>query len=327
MSSRPSVAIVGLGLIGGSLALRLRERGYDVRGHARDERTVAAASDKGITAYADLDTMLTELPSDGIVVIATPLPAALELLPRIAAATPDSVTITDVVSTKSPLLTTAREAGAAHRYVGAHPMAGTAESGFAAAYAELLDDATWVVTLDGGTDLPRWRQVTQLALDSGGKVVPADSEWHDHSVAWISHLPHVLAELLAANVAPHSLPAALAAGSFRDATRVAATRPELVDAMLLGNRAMLVEALESFLDQLEQAAVALKGGESRTLTERGYQHRTDWAAAREANRRTTHIDLREPDARERLIGIGARGGYLISGPVSDESDVLTALVF
>jgi len=323
MLTHGPVAIVGLGLIGGSLALRLRSAGVEVWAHDTSGETLQAAGVHGIRPFADLRRMLGDLPADAMLVIATPLEGALALLPQLAAQSADTVTVTDVVSVKSVLVQAARTAGLAHRYVGAHPMAGTAESGFGAASSGLLLDATWVVTLEEDTDLSRWLQVCVLALTAGGRVVPADAEWHDHAAAWISHLPHVLAALLASNVEPRSLAGALAAGSFRDATRVAATRPELVEAMLDGNRRMLTETLESFLDQLEQATLSVRDGDIAELVAHGHRNRLGWQARHDGSMRseTSVIDLSAPDCRERLTAVGAAGGFI----VSHESGTVTAL--
>ncbi|WP_106848946.1 prephenate dehydrogenase/arogenate dehydrogenase family protein [Blastococcus sp. Marseille-P5729] len=323
MRTQGPVAIIGLGLIGGSLALRLRREDQQVWAHARSPETRSAAEQHGIRAYADLPEMLTALPEGATLVIATPMEPALASLPKIAEHTGEGVTVTDVVSVKGPLVAAAREAGLAHRFVGAHPMAGTAESGFDAADPDLLTGATWVITLDQDTDLQRWAQVCDLALQAGGRVVPADSEWHDHAAAWISHLPHVLAELLASNVEPRSLLGSLAAGSYRDATRVALTRPELVEAMLVGNRRMLTEALESLLDQLEQATLGVRDGDVRTLLERGHANRTEWEQRRTETGPGTRceLSLASPDIRQRLLDLGAAGGFVLS----HESGRLTAL--
>ncbi|WP_153503902.1 prephenate dehydrogenase [Cumulibacter manganitolerans] len=323
MPTAPPVAIIGLGLIGGSLALRLRAAGSEVWAHDTSAETLEAAGVHDIRPFPGLEGMLAALPDGSLVVVATPLEDAVALMPVLALLTDDQVTITDVVSVKSAVLEAARAAGLADRYVGAHPMAGTTESGFAAAGADLLREATWVVALEDDTDLDRWVQVCRLALGAGGRVVPTDAEWHDHAAAWISHLPHVLAEVLAANVEPRGLAGALAAGSYRDATRVAGTRPELVAAMLNGNRRMLTEVLESFLDQLEQATVAVRDGSVADLVARGYEHRRQWQARRDGSASTTpvRIPLGDPGARQRLREVGAAGGFI----VSHEDGAVTAL--
>jgi prephenate dehydrogenase len=291
--------------------------------HDTAAEALQAAAVHDVRPYPELERMLTELPDGALVVVATPLEDAVALMPVLAALTGEQVTITDVVSVKSAVLEAARAAGLAGRYVGAHPMAGTTESGFAAASADLLREATWVVALEDDTDLARWVRVCRLALAAGGRVVPTDAEWHDHAAAWISHLPHVLAEVLAANVEPRGLAGALAAGSYRDATRVAGTRPELVTAMLNGNRRMLTEVLESFLDQLEQATVAVRDDAVAELVNRGHEHRRQWQARREGADAATpvKIDLADPVARQRLRDVGASGGFI----VSHEDGVLTAL--
>lgn len=323
-SQRPAVGIIGLGLIGGSLALQLNAAGYRIHAHDTCEQTRRAAAEHGIEVYDDPQLALRALPADAVLFIATPLAAAIELMPLIAEHTDPSVTVSDVVSVKCAVLDAARQASLAERYVGAHPMAGTAHSGFAAADIDLLREATWVVTLEESTDLARWLQVCDIALVSGARVVASDAEWHDHAAAWISHLPHVLAELLASNVEPRSLAGTLAAGSFRDGTRVAATRAELVDAMLIGNRRMLTEALEGFLDQLEHATLDIRDGQAPLrFVRHGYDNRIEWEQRRavDAPRQTVTISTSADDVREQLLELGTSGGFV----VSHDSGVLTAL--
>lgn len=322
IQDHPVVGIIGLGLIGGSLALQLHAAGYAVRAYDLDTGTQRVAAKSGIEVYLDLDSLLTELPAGAVLFVATPLPQAIDLMQRIARLTDEQVTVSDVVSVKTAVLHAARDAGIEHRYVGAHPMAGTTHSGFAAARADLLTGATWVVTLEQQTRLDRWLAVCDVALAAGGRVVPADAEWHDHATAWISHLPHVLAEILSSNVEPRSLAGTLAAGSYRDATRVAGTRPELVEAMLVGNRGMLTEVLEGFLDQLESATIAVRDGNVRSFVDWGYRHRTDWEARRNGKAQTTRsLSASADDLVEQLISLGSTGGFV----VSHENGELTAL--
>lgn len=323
-SQRPAVGVIGLGLIGGSLALQLNAAGYRIHAYDVCEQTRQAAAEHGIEVYDDSQLALRALPPGAVLFLATPLAAAIELMPLIAEHTDPSVTVSDVVSVKCAVLDAARQAGLAQRYVGAHPMAGTAHSGFAAADIDLLTEATWVVTLEDSTDLARWLQVCDIALVSGARVVASDAEWHDHATAWISHLPHVLAELLASNVEPRSLAGTLAAGSFRDGTRVAGTRPELVDAMLIGNRRMLTEALEGFLDQLEHATLDIRDGQAPLrFVQHGYDNRIEWEQRRtpDAPWRTITISTSADDVREQLLDLGTSGGFV----VSHDSGTLTAL--
>ena len=128
-----------------------------------------------------------------------------------------------------------RAHGLLDRFVGGHPMAGTAHSGWAAGDARLFVGAPWVVSVDDDVDPGVWAQVMHLALDCGAVVVPARSDEHDAAAAAISHLPHLLAEALAVTAGDVPLAFALAAGSFRDGTRVAGTAPDLVRAMCEAN--------------------------------------------------------------------------------------------
>ena len=131
-------------------------------------------------------------------------------------------------------------AGLQARFVGGHPMTGTAHSGWAAGHARLFIGAPWVISVDDHVDPAVWSMVMQLALDCGSVVVPARSDEHDAAAAAISHLPHLLAEALAVTAAEVPLAFALAAGSFRDGTRVAASAPDLVRAMCEANASQLL---------------------------------------------------------------------------------------
>ena len=130
--------------------------------------------------------------------------------------------------------------GLLDRFVGGHPMAGTAHSGWAAGDARLFVGAPWVISVDDHVDPDVWAMVMDLALDCGAVVVPARSDEHDAAAAAISHLPHLLAEALAVTAGEVPLAFALAAGSFRDGTRVAATAPDLVRAMCEANADQLL---------------------------------------------------------------------------------------
>ena len=160
------------------------------------------------------------------------------MLRRVDAVAP-TCRLTDAVSVKVAVADAVDRYAPRARYVGGHPMAGTAESGWAAGDAELFTGAAWVVAADDGLDLDVWRDVAELAWACGARVVPAAADEHDLAVARVSHLPHLLAAVLAAVGAGEpgdDLPLALAASSFADGTRVAGTRPELVLAMCEGNR-------------------------------------------------------------------------------------------
>lgn len=301
----PPVAVVGLGLIGGSLALSLVAHGTAVSAYDVDGATRRRAAANGLQAVDSLDALLSGLTSDAVVVLAVPLPGLPDVLSTVARH--DGPTITDTTSVKGAVLAAARAAGVADRYVGAHPMAGTAASGFAAASVGLLDGARWVVTLEPDTDTARWCAVADLVCRARGRAVPMTSADHDRAVAWVSHLPHVVAEALAARADPRYQ--VLAAGSFRDATRVAGTRPELVEAMLTGNADAAADAADALAEILRQTATDLRAGLGLTeLIADGH------AARRSLDTPPltveVSLDRTSPTLAADLLALGSAGGWV-----------------
>ncbi|HKR50053.1 MAG TPA: prephenate dehydrogenase [Pseudonocardiaceae bacterium] len=308
-----NLCVIGLGLIGGSLLRAADGAGWKVRGTAPSAVTVNAARDAGFDVTSSIEEALRAAATeDALVVLAIPLPAVTEVLPVVARHAPHC-RLTDVVSVKQPVVAAVARHTPSARYVGGHPMAGTAVSGWAAGSATLFTGASWVVSTDEGADPMVWAQVAQLALDCGAKVVPAGAADHDAAVARISHLPHVLAAVLASVGADGgSLAMALAAGSFTDGTRVAASRPELVRAMCEGNRDALLTAVDDALGRLGAArgSLASTGGLDATIRA-GHLARRAFDAA---NERTpgdpVHLDLTAPGALTRLREIGRSGGHV-----------------
>jgi prephenate dehydrogenase len=307
------VCVIGLGLIGGSVlraALTAGRNGWGASASAED--TEAAGAD-GFPVESTVDAALARAArQDAIVVVAVPLPAVDGVLQRVAALAPDCL-LTDVVSVKSPVLASVRRILPAARYAGGHPMAGASVSGWAAGSARLFERASWVVTVEPDTDLDTWRSVAELALDCGARVVPASGREHDAAVARVSHLPHVLAAVLAATGADGGpLAMALAAGSFTDGTRVAGSRAELVLAMCEGNRDRLLEAVDDALGRLGVARGALAStGSLRATVTAGNTGRTALDQLRGGHRTLTKIDLTGPQVRDELETIGRQGGWII----------------
>ncbi|MGE0298877.1 prephenate dehydrogenase [Pseudonocardia sp.] len=283
-----AVCVLGAGLIGGSLMRAAAKAGRDVWGTSASEATAAAGRADGFDVTVDADEALRRAADvDALAVLAVPLPVVPRVLERVDAVAP-TVRLTDAVSVKVAVA----DAVAAHapraRYVGGHPMAGTAESGWRAGVPDLFEAAAWVVDSDDGVDTDVWCDVAELAWACGARVVPAAADEHDLAVARISHLPHLLAAVLAATGAgpqggvESDLPLALAASSFADGTRVAGTRPELVLAMCEGNRAALLAAVDDALGRLGamRGALASTGGLAATVRA-GYAARQRWQATRE----------------------------------------------
>jgi prephenate dehydrogenase len=254
--------VLGLGLIGGSVLRAAAAAGYEVFGYNRSVGGANAAVADGFDAGTDLDGTLARAADTGaLIVLATPVPALGMLLDHVRRSAPECP-LTDVTSVKSVVLDEVTAAGLQARFVGGHPMVGTAHSGWPAGHARLFAGAPWVICVDEHVDPVVWSAVLQLALDCGSVAVPARSDEHDAAAAVISHLPHLLAEALAVTGAEVPLALALAAGSFRDGTRVAGTAPDLVRAMCEGNSAQLLPALDRAMELLAGVRDSLAESES-----------------------------------------------------------------
>ncbi len=292
------VGVVGLGLIGGSVARRLA-RDHDVTGWDIDPATRELAAAAGLAVAAGPEDAAT---GAEVTVLATPPAALAALLPALTRT--DCPVLTDVGSVKAPVLAAVRAAGIGHRFVGGHPMAGTERTGFAAADPALLDGAAWVLCVEDDTDLDAWLRVAGLVTGAGCRVVPCPAAEHDDAQARISGLPHLLALTLAvAGAEGGPLAGSLAAGSFRDGTRVAGSRPELIAALCDGNAAALSRVLDGALARLGGAGEALRtGGSVHPLATAGHAARRAWADPVPAVAVT--LAARATD----LLELGAAGG-------------------
>ncbi|BEL10910.1 prephenate dehydrogenase [Actinoplanes sichuanensis] len=242
------IAVIGLGLIGGSLLRALGAAGHDVVGFDADPVTRELAREAGFEVAGSVRETVTDC---AVAALAVPLP----ILPEVVADLDGyGGLVTDVTSVKGPV----RDLVAGRRFVGGHPMAGRETSGFAASEAGLFEGCAWVLCLEPGeTDLDDWLMLAGLFTGMGARVVPVTAAEHDTAVARISHVPHLFAAVLAQQLGGDPLAGALAAGSFRDGTRVAATRAELTAAMCGGNRDAVRAELRRLIDDLTATAAAL----------------------------------------------------------------------
>ena len=310
MTSRRELCVIGLGLIGGSVLRAADRAGWTVWGATTSPADAAAAAGQGCTVEPDVGSALRRAAADdALVLLAVPFPAVEDVLASVARHA-QGCRLTDVVGVKEPVAAAVRRHVPGTRYVGSHPMAGTTASGWAAGSADLFDGAPWVVSVDGGSDRAVWAEVAGLALDCGAHVVPATAAEHDAAAARVSHLPHLLAAVLAsvgADGGPLAL--ALGAGSFTDGTRVAASHPELVRAMCEGNRAALVAALDDALGRLGAARAELVStGTVDSTVRAGHLARRAFDASRSgSDRGSVQVDLEAPDAMERLRELGRLG--------------------
>ncbi|AEV72605.1 prephenate dehydrogenase [Mycolicibacterium rhodesiae NBB3] len=311
------VCVLGLGLIGGSVMRAAAAAGREVFGYNRSVEAVTAATADGFDATENLDEVLSAAAaSNALIVLAVPVPALSQMLARIRDVAPQCP-LTDVTSVKSCVVEEVRAVGLLERFVGGHPMAGTAHSGWVAGDAQLFVGAPWVVSVDDHVDPAVWTLVADLALDCGAVVVPARSDEHDAAAATISHLPHLLAEALATTAGEVPLAFALAAGSFRDGTRVAATAPDLVRAMCEANADQVLPVLDRALDLLKLAREALAEGNPLTeLVDSGHAARVRYDSFSRPAIVATVIGA--DNWRDELAAAGRAGGVIRSAlPVLD----------
>lgn len=311
MVTRTPICVLGLGLIGGSLIRAATAAGREVFGYNRSVEGVQAARFDGFDATGNLDEALARAAdANALIVLAVPVPALSILLGHIRDRAPHCP-ITDVTSVKGAVVEEIRQFGLQARFVGGHPMAGIAHSGWAASDAHLFADAPWVVSVDDDVDPAVWMMVTALALDCGAVVIPARSDEHDAAAAGISHLPHLAAEAIAVTAGEIPLAFALAAGSFRDATRVAATSPELVRAMSEANSAHLLPALDRTIELLTQARESLAAkGSVAELVDGGNAARARYDGF--SRYEIAAIVVGEEGWRDQLAAAGRAGGMIRS---------------
>ena len=254
------IAVLGLGLLGGSVALAARRRGVAdrVAGATRRRDVLDAALASG--AVDEVGSFEEVVRDAELVVLSTPLFAMGEVVARIAPHLREGTLLTDVGSVKAPLVEMLP--GLLPRgvvYVGAHPMAGSHLRGFEAAREDLFEGAPCVVT---ASDAPGAERVCDFWRALGCRLVLRDPTAHDSEVAWMSHLPHVLAFAFAAALEAAPEGAGDVAGSgFRDFTRIAHSDPELWAEILAANRKAVVPPLQEVATVLARLARAIEAND------------------------------------------------------------------
>lgn len=264
------VAIVGLGLMGGSLAGALRKRGAcrEVRGVARREETVEEAMRRGFINAGTCD-LAEGVEQADLILLATPVRTILELIPQVGSLAPAGCLLMDLGSTKARIVE-AMEALPSHlQAVGGHPMCGKEVSGLEAAEADLYQGTTFVLTPLQRTSSEALMLARELVEAVGARPLLMDAERHDRLVAAVSHLPYLLSLGLVATAeevaAEDELVWELAASGFRDTSRLAASDVTMMLDILLTNRQAVGETLSRFAHQLNAIADLLEADDEEGL--------------------------------------------------------------
>jgi prephenate dehydrogenase len=260
-------AIVGVGLIGGSLALAAKQAGLigEAIGVGRSEANLEVARARGVVDRTVRD--LAALGAVDLVVLAVPVRSTADMVARLLPHLPAGAVLTDVGSVKGEVVDAVEALLPAERsFVGAHPIAGSEQAGAQAARADLFQDARCILTPTPRTDRPALRRVRELWEGVGARVDEMSPAAHDQALAWVSHLPHVVAyALVRALAAVDPKLAALAGGSWRDTTRVAASSPELWRDIFLANAAALGAATQAFGAEVERLRAVVASGDAAAL--------------------------------------------------------------
>ncbi len=297
------LAVLGVGLIGGSVALAARERlGAAVTGYDDAPEALERALQLGALDCAR-STVHAAVADAEAVFVAVPVGGLSALVGEALDAAPADCVVTDVGSTK-------REVVAAHddpRFVGGHPLAGAENAGVEHARADLFEAATWYLTPGAGTSGMLYERLHRLLHGIGARPTAIDADTHDRILAAVSHLPHVLANVLVSQAA-----ATLAGGdarlpatgpSFRDATRVAGAPSAIWTDIYLSNRDALTAEVDGAIERLTRVRAALRAGDGPALTEWNERAATD-------RRRLLEAQLAGGDLHELRASVPNRPGVV-----------------
>lgn len=306
----PTLGICGLGLIGSSIARAWVDRGQ-VLALDPDPQALGRAAEVGVAPV----NSVTDLCGADLVVLAAPTAANIGLLNKLMSSEHRPATM-DAGSVKTPILNAWRQRDASYPFVATHPMAGSELSGFEAGHASLFDDASWPVVVADDTDAQTMMLVMSVILDLGAWPVPVSGSAHDRAVAEISHLPHLLAGALgqvAARSSNEELSVRLAAGSFRDVSRVSGSPPRRTAEFISANRVNAAASARMAAKSLERAADLLAHEEESSLVEWlcvGERVRSDFVMR--GDQTTWSVPaLSDDEAKSVLVGTRDSGSRLV----------------
>lgn len=271
-----TVAIVGLGLMGGSLAMALGHQDVRLVAVEPDAQRRAQALAQKLVERATADLASGVMDAD-LVVLAAPVGAILELLPAVAAACPDGCVILDLGSTKAEVVAAINRLPEGAQAVGGHPMCGKESSGLSAAEPGLYTGQTFFLCQSARTSPEAAMRAEALVAAAGARPWWIEPAEHDRLVAQVSHLPYFVAAALvaeAAHAAAMGEPVwRAAAGGFRDTSRLAGSEPRMMGDIARTNRAAIVAALRSYQSRLDEVIALLERGDDGALSA--------WLAARQ----------------------------------------------
>ncbi len=262
-----TIAFIGFGLIGGSIAKGLKKADPSTRifAYARNKSNLEVAQEDGIVNVV-LDSPFSErLKEADMVFLCAPVETNISYMEKISGLLKEDAVLTDVGSTKTAICQKAAELQLGDRFIGGHPMAGSEQTGYAAATDYLFSNAYYIITPI--SENPRLvDQLRNVATTLGAIPIVVNAEKHDAATAAVSHLPHIIASSLV-NIVKDSddetqLMKTLAAGGFRDITRIASSSPEMWEQICDTNSKPLVTLLDRYIEELQDISASLKKARS-----------------------------------------------------------------
>ncbi|KRF56438.1 MULTISPECIES: prephenate dehydrogenase [Priestia] len=265
------VLLIGVGLIGGSLALAMKKhRHVTVVGADINTNEVQVANQLGIVDYVAED-IKTEAAQADYIVLATPVEYTTAWIHDLSTwKLKETVIVTDVGSTKGEIMKAAEALNKKRiSFIGGHPMAGSHTSGAVNARADLFCSARYILTPFENEQKEKIHALMHLLEPTGAQFVPLDAATHDQITGVVSHLPHVIATSLVRQVKGYSaqnhLVTEMAAGGFRDITRIASSNPHMWRDILKQNRSMLLTLLDDWMKEMEQVKLLVEKGDGHEL--------------------------------------------------------------
>ena len=261
-----TIYIVGLGLIGASMALGIKRDhpDYEILGYNRSKPSRDIALERGMIDRAT-DDFASFAPLADIIILTLPIKQTIAFIQELASlGLKEGVLISDAGSTKSAIVNSAEEnfAGKSVRFIGGHPMAGSHKTGAASADVNLFENAYYIFTPSSLTTSDTLEEMKSLLSGLHARFIEIDAEEHDKVTSQVSHFPHILASGLMEQTAlyarEHELAGRFAAGGFRDMTRIAESEPGMWTSILLSNRETIIERIEDFKGRLDEISQAIR---------------------------------------------------------------------
>lgn len=310
------VYIVGLGLIGASLAMGIRKAHPEVTllGYNRSQASRDIALRNGIVDQVTAN--LEEFASKAdVIIVSLPVKQAIQAFQQMSKMPlKEGVIVTDVGSTKGAIVKAGQEAfkHLPVRFIGGHPMAGSHKTGAASADSTLFENAYYIFTPTVATDSSAILEMKDLFSGLGARFIEVDPMEHDRVTSQISHFPHVLAATLmgqaAAYTEDHNLTGRFAAGGFRDMTRIAESEPSMWTSILLSNPSAVLDRIADFQDRLDQVADMIRQGREDAI----------WSFFDQSREQRQHMQIHKRG--------GVESTFDIFVDVPDEEDVILRIL-